>query len=73
MDRTMLRIIMDVIGIKNRLFSPFTRISPGSLPNQFSKKGVYSNNNPIIKMIIPSTINDLLNIKKPLLKIAKAL
>ena len=59
---------MEVIGIKNRLFSPFTRISPGSLPNQFSKNGAYSNNNQIIKMTLTSTINDLLNIRKTSVK-----
>jgi len=55
--RTILTIIIDVIGIKTLLFSFSIRISPGSFPNQLISADAKYRISPIAINIIPPTIN----------------
>jgi hypothetical protein len=50
-------MIMVVMGIYIFVLPDSIRISPGSLPNQFSVPGAKCNNNPRVIKIIPAKMN----------------
>ena len=55
----MLKIIIDVTGIYILVLSVSIRISPGSLPNQFSPPGMKCSSNPAATSNIPAIISHL--------------